>query len=223
MFDLVQNLQFAVHGGGDSGGGVAGLVDGILAFAETLVSMSPAEMFSHLMPGIAGLKNMHPLWVHFPIALLSLFLLVDFVAVVSRKVEWRTFASGLLFLGTLFAGLTMIAGLLAAHSVPHGGDVHEIMENHEHLGISVFLLSLALSGWRWLSKSRIEGPANVLFLILSTVLVVLLLFTADLGGYMVYKFGVAVEAADTSNEAAALKHLHGDEDIDHEHHGTHEH
>ncbi|MBS3964326.1 MAG: DUF2231 domain-containing protein [Methylomonas sp.] len=225
MIDLVQDLQFAVHGGGDSGDGIAGMVAGILTFVETLVTLSPADMVTRLLPGLATMRNLHPLWVHFPIALLSLFLLADVLGVALRKTEWRRFASGLLYLGTLFAGITVIAGLIAAGTVAHGGEVHEIMERHEHLGISVFSMALALSIWRWFGQVERAGRGNGLFLSLASILVALLLLTADLGGYMVYKFGVAVEAADAGNEAAAQQHLHeGDASPDqhpgvgHDHH-----
>ena len=52
MFELGGNApSFAVHGGGDSGG-MAGLMSDVLGFIETLVSLSPSQMFAELMPGI---------------------------------------------------------------------------------------------------------------------------------------------------------------------------
>jgi uncharacterized membrane protein len=210
MFDLTNNLLFAVHGGGDSGGGVAGTVAGVLGFIEGLVSLSPAELFANLLPGLAVMDNIHPLLVHFPIALLSLFFLLDLVGSVANKADWRHAASWFLYCGAVFAGLTVTAGLIAAGSIPHGGDVHEIMENHEHLGISVFLLSSALAIWRWLSKEQIAGPANTLHLMSAAILATLLVFTADLGGVMVYNYGVAVEPMTQINRQAAELHEHGE-------------
>lgn len=213
MFDLTNNLLFAVHGGGDSGGGVAGIVAGILGFIESLVSLSPSELFANLLPGVAALDNIHPLLVHFPIALLSLFFLLDLVGSLANKSEWRRAASWFLYCGTVLAGLTMAAGLMAAASVPHGGDVHEIMENHEHLGISVFLLASALAIWRWLSKEQIAGPANTLHLLSAAILAAMLMFTADLGGLMVYNYGVAVVPMTQINRQAAELHEHGEESV----------
>lgn len=212
MFDLTNNLLFAVHGGGDSGG-VAGMVAGILGFIESLVSLSPSELFANLLPGVAVLDNIHPLLVHFPIALLSLFFLLDLVGSLAHKSEWRRAASWFLYCGTVLAGLTMAAGLIAAASVPHGGDVHEIMENHEHLGISVFLLASALSIWRWLAKEQITGPANTLYLLSAAILAAMLVFTADLGGLMVYNYGVAVAPMTQINRKAAELHEHGESSV----------
>lgn len=216
MFDLTNNLLFAVHGGGDSGGGMAGMVAGILGFIESLVSLSPSELFANLLPGVAVLDNIHPLLVHFPIALLSLFFLLDLVGSFADKSEWRRAASWFLYCGTVLAGLTMAAGLMAAASVPHGGDVHEIMENHEHLGISVFLLASALAIWRWLAKEHITGPANTLHLLSAAILATMLMFTADLGGLMVYNYGVAVVPMTQINRQAAELHEHGEESVNSE-------
>jgi hypothetical protein len=82
------------------------------------------------------------------------------------------------------------------------------MEHHEHLGISVLSLATALSAWRLFSKGLIVGPANTLYLLLAAILAALLAFAADLGGLMVYKHGVSVQAADQVNRAAALAHEH---------------
>jgi uncharacterized membrane protein len=239
MFDLNNNLLFSVHGGADSGGGVAGSVEGLLSFVEGLLTLSPAEMFARLMPGLSALDNVHPLLVHFPIALLSIFVLLDICGTWANKAEWRRGAGWFLYFGALFAGFTVVAGLLAAASIAHGGDVHEIMENHEHLGISVFLLAAVLAVWRWFAKGQIAGSANTLYLLCAGILAGVLTFTADLGGLMVYKYGVAVQPVAERNQAAAARHQHGevtvapvppavsedvDEDVEHHHdHHAHSH
>lgn len=217
MYDLLADVvYFSVHGGAD-GGGVAGIVAGFLDFVESLLSLSPGQMFARLMPGISVMENWHPLFVHFPIALLTLFFLLDVAGSVFGKADWRRMASWCLVGGAFFAGLTVVMGLLAAGSVAHGGDVHDIMSHHKRLGVSVFLLAGAMSVWRLLSKTEIKGAANTLNLLLGAVLIGLLLFAADLGGLMVYGYGVAVEPMAEVNRAAAVLHQHGD-DIRHEDH-----
>jgi uncharacterized membrane protein len=208
MLSLNDHLTFAVHGGGDSGGGVAGGVENFLSFLEVLVRQSPSESLDSVLPGIVALQNIHPLLVHFPIALLTLFFALDLIGSLAKRPEWRQIAGAFLYLGTLFAACTVAAGLAAAETVAHGGDVHEIMEHHEHLGISVLSLAAALSAWRLLSKGRIVGPANTLYLLAAGILSGLLAFTADLGGLMVYKHGVSVQIADQFNQAAAQAHEH---------------
>ena len=215
MFELGGNIpSFAVHGGGDSGG-MAGTVADILAFIEKLVTLSPGRLFAELMPGLSALENLHPLFVHFPIALLSLFFIIDTAALIASQDAWRKTASHFLYLGTLFSAMTVAAGLIAAATIPHGGEVHEIMEHHEHLGISVLLLSLALSIWRFMAKAAFEGPANVLHGLSSVILMALLMLTADLGGFMVYGHGVAVLPVMAEHHEAAEAHQHGDDHASH--------
>ncbi|MGR8929419.1 MAG: DUF2231 domain-containing protein [Gammaproteobacteria bacterium] len=221
MIDLSStDIRFLTHGGADSGGGLAGTVEGILGFIEGLLVLSPAQLFARVMPGISAMDNLHPLFVHFPIALLFLFFVLDSAGSLFGKSDYRRAAGWFLYSGAIFAGLTVIMGFVAAASVPHGGDVHEIMEHHQKLGLSVFGLACVLAIWRFLAKGGIAGAANTLYIIFAVIMTVLLTFTADLGGLMVYKYGVAVEPVAELNKEAAARHQHGDatisDDLDHD-------
>lgn len=209
MFDFYQFPSFAVHGAqGGHGGGVAGSVDQLLAFLESLSQKSPEEIFTTLMPGLGSLDNLHPLAVHFPIALLSLFVLLDLVGSVFTLQNWRQAASWFLYIGTIGAAITVAAGLAAADSVAHGDNVHEIMSQHQRLGISTLSLAVLLSLWRLLQRGVIAGGANVLHQLLNVILLVLLMLTADLGGLMVYQYGVAVETTSPSMLDYFHEHQH---------------
>lgn len=216
MFDLSENLSYSVHGGGDSGEGMAGSLGSFLTAVEGLLSMSPAEVFASLLPGISAMENIHPLFVHFPIALLTVFFLIDFAGSIAKKSDWRQVASWFLYLGTLFAGMTVLAGLQAAATVMHGDDVHEIMQTHKHFGLSVLTLATILSAWRFIFKGALQGVLNGLHLACAAVLCLLLTFGADLGGLMVYKYGVGVEAARAAIAQGLVDHPH-EHDHDHEH------
>ncbi len=205
-------LTFQIHGGADHGG-VAEMIAGLLTFIEGLVGKGGAEIFAALLPGIASMDNIHPLLVHFPIAFFSTFFLLDLVGKLANNSNIRGVASWLLYLGTVSALFTVGAGVLAASSVPHGGNVHEIMERHEHIGLFILGLATLLSVWRIRTFA-----GGVVFLTLSALLVVLLVLGADLGGLMVYKYGVAVEAAPVSTD----DHVHGGSDA-HSHDANHSH
>lgn len=209
--DLGSHLSFAVHGGGFAS--VSALVDSLLSHIEHLIRLSPGQLFAELMPGIAALENVHPMLVHFPIALLTLFFICDALGWLLPKSRLREVASWLLYFGTGFAAITVLAGLRAAATVAHGDDVHEIMEHHEHLGISVLSLAAILSSWRFWSRDSMQGVVRGLHLAAAGFLTLLLAFTADLGGLMVYGFGVAVKpASDCQQEAAAIHQHAGDID-----------
>ena len=199
MFDVNNFLYFQVHGAGaHDHNGLSKSVEGLLTFFERLATMQPAEIFSAIFPGISSLVNIHPMLVHFPIAFFVAFMLFDLLGTLFKKANWRNVAGYLLYMGTLTAVMTVIAGFMAANSVPHDGYVHAIMERHKQLGLSILSLSIALSAWRLKSQSSaLSGKMNVLYVCLSVVLVVLVSLAADLGGLMVYKYGVAVEAVPT--------------------------
>lgn len=205
-------LSFQIHGGADHGGGIVETVANLLAFFEGISTQGPGGgMFSAVMPGLAGMENIHPLLVHFPIAFLLAFFALDLAGTWTQKPQWRTVAGSLLYLGTIAAAFTVTAGLIAANTVAHGANVHDIMERHEHIGISVLTLAALLSLWRIKNGNLIQGGANTLFLMLAALLCVLLSLGADLGGLMVYNYGVAVKAvviSDQSHEHSGHEHAH---------------
>ena len=197
-------LAFQVHGQ-DNGQGMADSLGTFLAFLESLLSKPAGEIFSSLIPGIAAMDNIHPLLVHFPIAFLTAFVVLDFLASCFKKPQWREFAGVLLYFGTATAAFTVIAGFVAANSVAHGEDVHALMEQHETFGVTVLGLAVVLSGWRLKSGHQICAQMNILYLMLSALLALCLTLGADLGGLMVYKYGVAVKAVPVSD---TVQHLH---------------
>ena len=244
MVNMTNFLSFQVHGGG-IGGGVAANVASLLEFIESLSGKTPPEMFAAILPGIAAMDNIHPLFVHFPIAFFTAFFVVDVFGAIARKLQWRYVASWLLYLGAIATIFTVIAGLFAADSVEHGDDVHEIMERHEHIGISVLSLSLFLSAWRLKQWGLHSVTANMVFLSLAGFLCVLLSLGADLGGLMVYQYGVSVKPAaiseaipghhsegastmqleqnQASPEINKVPHNHGGHNHSHHHGGGHSH
>jgi len=223
MIDMNNFLSFQIHGGADHGGGVADSVATLLTFIEGLSAQNAPDIFSALMPGIAAMDNIHPVLVHFPIAFLAAFFALDLIATLAKKQQWRDVASWLLYLGAVFAVFTVIAGFNAAGSVAHGEDVHPIMEQHKDFGITVLSLAIFLSIWRAVSGGVIQGIANIFFLVLAAAMFTVMLLGADLGGLMVYQYGVAVKSLQI--EAPGVhQHEHADEaEPNHEHEHGHEH
>lgn len=211
MIDVVNFLSFQVHGsagGHKASDGMAGGVGEFLTFLESLVGLAPSEMFAAVMPGVSSMANVHPLVVHFPIAFLVAFFIVDLIGTLIKKDSWRQLASGLLYLGAIGAAMAVVAGLMAAGSVEHGDNVHLIMLRHKTFGLSILCLSVVLSIWRLLSRGSIKGGVNIVFLVLAALLNILVILGADLGGLMVYKHGVAVEAVEVNMMDYFQEHTH---------------
>lgn len=167
------------------------------------------EFIAQLFPGAASMANIHPLAVHFPIALLTSFVALESLALFSRSGEsLRLAASWLLYLGTLGACVAVAAGLWAAATVPHPEEVHAIMEKHEKFGFAVLSLSIVLSVWRLTNAARFSRLGQVLHWLLAVIMVVTMALGADLGGLMVYRYGVATQTMD----ATPRDHDHPDGD-----------
>lgn len=226
MIDLIFDVLPLVHGGGQEGISPAKGLEALLGFIETLVTLSPAEIFSTLLPGISALPNIHPLIVHFPIAFFVAFFFADLLGGLFANLAWRKFASIALYLGTLSAFLTVAAGIQASHSVPHDDITHAIMLRHEGFGISVAVLALILSLRRYFASENFLVSHTYGHFALSALLISLLTLGADLGGFMVYQLGVAVTPVMLQETSAQPEPTMtpDQQNTVHEHsHGVHEH
>ncbi len=193
-----------VHGGEGPGGGIAGLVEMILEKINGLIESSAAFV---LLPGVQSLAmNVHPMIVHFPIAFLSAFFLLEIVGASFRRPAVLQVASWMLYLGAFGAVAAAAAGLIAAGSVPHGDSVHEVMEWHQRLMLGVSGLAAVLAVWRAAVAGRFSSTmAQGLHLLLATVMITLLVLGTDLGGLMVYQHGVGVASLQANEEAARAR------------------
>jgi uncharacterized membrane protein len=214
MFSVNDFLIFQIHGGS---GGIAEALGNFLAFIDDLLTKSPEQMFVTILPGFAAMPNIHPLLVHFPIALLLTFFFVDVLGSLFSSDNMRRVAGYFLYIGTFSAVLTVIAGLQAATTVPHGMVIHAIIERHEMFGFTVTILAFLLSIWRLLVRGFLSGFANFIYLFMAGLTCLMLTLGADLGGMMVYKHGVGVAAVPKSSLEGEPGHSHNHGHSHHKH------
>jgi len=180
-----------------------------------------------ILPGIGAMDNFHPLLVHYPIALFTAFFVAEFLGVILKNEDFRCAASFCLYLGTIAAVFTVAAGYYAAATVEHSEEVHAIMENHEGFGVTVLIIAAVLSAWRIYVRRKFSPKWQVAHLALALILSVIIAIGADLGGLMVYKYGVGgqavrieralhLKAGDAHNEDAAVEE--GETGHHHHHH-----
>jgi len=169
------------------------------------------NIFFRIFQGVYEMPNIHPLIVHFPIALLTSFLLMELLNFVSGKESFRAAASWMLYLGTIGALGAVLAGLWAASTVSHYEEAHAVMLKHRNLGITVLAMSLFLSAWRIYSGGRFSRKRQAVHLAIAFIMVMIMAIGADKGGLMVFKYGVGVKAA---RPAGTEGHIHaGEEDL----------
>lgn len=218
MIDLIFDVLTQIHGGGNHGGlGAVKGLEAFLTFIESLTTKSPAEIFAAFMPGISAMDNIHPLLVHFPIALFTIFFFADTVGGLFSKPAWRHFATPILYIATLSAILTVAAGLQAAYSAPHNDATHAIMLRHQAFGITVAVLALLLSLRRLFAADSFIYTKTYGHFALSGLLMICLTFGADLGGLMVYQYGVAVAPLMQTGMTEEQVHVHSHDSAPHVH------
>jgi len=159
------------------------------------------EIFAGILPGMLEMPNSHPLFVHFPIALLCGFLLMEALGAIMDKCSMRGAATWMLYLGTLGAVVTVISGLYAAGGVEHGKEVHALMSCHMKMAIITLILSLILSVWRIAAGGKFSAGWRTVHFIIGVIMVITLFSTADKGATMVYKHGVGIEKARPADAA----------------------
>jgi uncharacterized membrane protein len=220
MIDLIFAMLPQIHGAGHSDMRAVKGLEAFLTFIESLATKSGPEIFASFLPGIAALDNIHPLLVHFPITLLVLFFCADTIGGLLTKPKWREFATPLLYIGTIAAIVTVIAGFQAAYSAPHNDATHAIMLRHQAFGIAVTLIALTLSIRRFFADEGFILKKTYGYFALSSLLIILLTFGADLGGFMVYQHGVAVAPVMQSTPAPRPEHQHNHGSMAHGHGST---
>lgn len=142
--------------------------------------------------GLGAVLNVHPVFVHFPIALFPVTLLFYFVGIFYKK-ESFLFAGRLsLLLAFLSAGVSVLTGLLAEGTFPHSHAIHQMMETHEMIGITALVLGGILFFWSFWRKNNFPR-AKLLFLLLLALTTLAVLQNADIGGRMVFVEGAAVK------------------------------
>lgn len=143
------------------------------------------------LQGIKEMINLHPLFVHFPIALLLGAVAFYFLGLILKKEELLGAGKWALFAGVLGAAVSVWSGLEAAETVFHDAEIHKIMMAHQYTGIAILVLSAALSLWVIVSKKAMPST-RILFLGMLLLLSGLIAQAADFGGRMVYGKGVGV-------------------------------
>ncbi len=144
--------------------------------------------------------NIHPILVHFPIALLFIYSVIKIIPFkkIMPAVNWKDAEKVLLFFGVISAFVARATGELAEELT---GPNHQLVENHEFFaGLTIFIYSVLLAGvlagylatrkympmkglFLWIEKTFADSWFTKL---LALAGLTTLMITGLLGGVMVY-------------------------------------
>lgn len=170
-----------------------------------------------MLPPLPSWDGLHPLVVHFPIALLLVAPLLVILGLLVPKM-WKGFAIAALVLmavGTAGAFVAVATGEAGASLVERSEAISEVLEQHEDLAettrtvfavLTVIFAAIILGPMlsRNTLKPAVNAGLNAAFLLLYAFGALLLVNAAHEGGRLVHEYGVQAMTAPGSSGLGAV-------------------
>ena len=179
-------------------------------------------------PAIPSWDALHPLIIHFPIALLliaPIFIVVGAVLTPAKGRSYLIAAMVLLLVGTASIFLAVETGEAAGKLAERAPGMQQVLETHESLAertqavfsvLSVIFLALLAVPW-FLKREDTRLTTTILplaFLVLYSAGALLLVNTAHNGGRLVHEFGVRAMVTSAPVDANATPPKQTEQDKD---------
>ena len=142
------------------------------------------------------LMKIHPVLVHFAIALFVVAVVLDLGGLVLRKASLHAAAWYNMMIGIVFVAATIGAGMTAEVIARPTVEAHETLDVHKLLAFSFAGLLTLLVIWRAALRGKFPTRGAALYAMLSLVGVGLVGGAGYYGGEMVYKHGTGVRIVD---------------------------
>ncbi|MEX1062321.1 MAG: DUF2231 domain-containing protein [Balneolaceae bacterium] len=150
--------------------------------------------------------NIHPLFVHFPIALIFVAVFFDAVRVFITKLWVERIAVALYTIGTLGLIASFWTGREAAETVQVSVQAQTVITDHENMALVTLLFFLAFLSTRiaagWL-KLNLKTPVQTGLVLLGALGCYFVWHTGDLGARLVFEHGVGVAAMERTDQQEA--------------------
>lgn len=179
-------------------------------------------------PPIPSWDGLHPLIIHFPIALLLIAPIFVVIGAALAPAKGRPYLIAALFLllaGTASIYVAVETGEAAGKLAERSAGINRVLENHESLAertravFSVLsVIFVALIGVPWFVKQADTRLTTTIlplaFLVLYSAGALLLINTAHNGGRLVHEFGVQAMVSPTPIDTNAALPTEADRDKD---------
>jgi uncharacterized membrane protein len=136
--------------------------------------------------------NLHPVLTHFPIALFTVGLLFDLLAVLLKNTRLENVGWWSQVSGSVGLAAAIVSGLLAKSAIQIPGQAISTFETHEQIAFLVAALAASLLLWRISSLMLLPPRMKTVYLLLMAIMVVVMWIGAWYGGELVYSFGTGV-------------------------------
>ena len=141
------------------------------------------------------LRTLHPMIVHFPIALFYTSALFEVLYLIYRK-EWLRFSGFALLSLAIASGVAAgLAGWISEHYLPANLPAKDwaLINTHKNFAeLSVFTYGLAWLVRAFSGRKGPRGGRTLLYVLLILAGVALISYTGFLGGSLVYVHGIGV-------------------------------
>ena len=151
-------------------------------------------MIGRLLPGVEHLQNIHPVFVHYPIGLLTAATLFYVAAWLLRRDGLATAGFWMLLAGTAAGAVAVGTGLYAQSGVMVARSVRAaLLERHETLMLTTAAIALVASAWAVMQRP-FPRRFRPLFIVLLLAMLAVMIKGADEGGRMVYDYNAGGNA-----------------------------
>ena len=129
------------------------------------------------------ITDLHLLVIHFPIALLSIAVLFDFLFYFTKKEDLVGASWWTMFFGVISCFVAVVTGFVSDSLYEHLFSTFPLWENHGMVQIVSFLLFILLFYMK-IYHSKIIKHYPVMYLVISGVFVLILFYGAHLGAVL---------------------------------------
>lgn len=135
--------------------------------------------------------DLHPLIIHFPIALLIVGVVCDVIGILGQRVFFQKMGYTLFALGAIASIPAALTGDQAAHVAQHIPNITADLDWHDTLGTATALSAVIITLIRThlTFKKQFVGPVQYAYLILAIVTAILVSASGYTGGRLVYDHG----------------------------------
>lgn len=141
-------------------------------------------------------RHLHPIFVHFTIALIVVFVLLDFIGLFTRNPAYHFAAWINLIIAAIFTVATVAAGMAAEVMLKPSVAAHDTLDVHRTLAFAVSGVLALLLIWRIALRGRFPKKGGAIYGAMGILAIALTAGTGYYGGEMVYQYGAGVRIID---------------------------